>query len=463
MSDTVTLPNSARPAPLMKKRPRLHVLYSPQPGVVKGRAESLPVDETYIGRRLQAPHEGITLDFDPSLSSEHARFEVAEGDYHVTLSDLGSKNGTWLGATRLNANSAVPVRDGEVVRIGSTFLLLRYEPSKSGDAQIPSLIGTSLPMRELRARLSRLAPESAPVLLLGETGTGKELAARALHQLSRRAGELVVRNCAALPEDLIESELFGHLANAFTGAKARAGAFRSAHQGTLFLDEIGELPASQQARLLRAVEENQITPIGADAPIPCQARLIAATHRDLAAAVETGRFRQDLRARLAHLLVELPPLRARREDILLLLEHFYADVARLLTADLVHDLLTSEWRDNIRALRATADRLRIDGDSDSLREELRPAGSARVELARTLGSADRVPDAAEARVEVPPPARPYRLAVPSKEELVALLQKHMGTLSNVAKELNCSPRQARRWLEQHELDIDEYRVRPSGS
>lgn len=448
MGDTVTLPNTSRPALLAKKRPRLHVLYSPAQGPVRGAVHSLPVGVSYVGRRLSAGREGVVLDEDPSLSGEHALLGVTDGDCEVSLQDLGSKNGTWIGANRLvPGGAATVVRDGEVVRLGSTLLLLRYEPSKSVDADIAPLVGVSLPMRELRARLARLAKEPAPVLLHGETGTGKELAARALHSLSKRSGELVIRSCAALPESLIESELFGHVADAFTGAKARLGAFRSADRGTLFLDEVGELPQSQQARLLRVIEEGRVTAIGSDTPLPCQVRLVTATHRDLQAAVEAGRFRQDLYARMAHLIVKLPPLRARREDILLLLEHCYPDVRRLLCADLVQALLLCDYRDNVRTLRSVADQLRIDGDTESLRAFLRPRDETTVTVEEALA--------------VPPPERPYRLPAPSKQQLVQLLTKHLGTVTYLATELGCSPRQIRRWLELHDLDPDEYRVRPA--
>jgi DNA-binding NtrC family response regulator len=451
MSDTVTLPQSVRPV-LAKKRPRLYVLFAPQRGIVRGHAESLPDGATFIGRRLPADREGITLTGDASVSEEHARFDTTDGDAQVTLRDLGSKNGSWVGATKLGKSGpAVVVRDGEVVRLGSTFLLLRYEPSKSADAAIPTLIGTSLAMRELRAKLQRLAGESAPVLLQGETGTGKELAAAALHALGRRSEKFVARNCGAFSESLIESELFGHAAHAFNDAKPRDGAFRSADRGTLFLDEIGELPLSQQAHLLRAVEEGKITPVGADKPLPCQARIVAATNRDLESAVSAGRFRQDLFARLSHLLVKLPPLRERREDILLLLEHFFPEVGRVLNADLLHALLNSDWRNNVRAVRAIADRLRIEGDSDDLHDSLRPRETPRIEVtAETHAASIQAGDIA-------PPARPYRLPVPSKSELIALLEKHLGTVANLAQELGCSRRQVQRYLEQHGLDADSFR------
>lgn len=471
MSDTVTLPRPSRPVPLAKKSPRLHILYTPYQGMLRACIHSLPIGEkTYIGRSLPSEHAGIVLDIDPSLSAEHACFEVSEQDYQVTLRDLGSKNGSWVETVSLpTSGSAAVVRDGEVIRLGSTFMLLRYEPSKSVDADITTLLGTSLAMRELRARILRLARETAPVLLVGETGTGKELAARALHFLSRRSGDLISRNCVAFPESLIESELFGHAEDAFTGAKRRLGAFRSADHGTLFLDEIGELPQSQQALLLRAIEDSKIIPVGADAPVPCYVRLITATNRDLQAEVDAGRFRQDLRARLAHLVVELPPLRTRREDILLLLEHFYAGVGRLLSVGLVNDLLLSQWKDNVRAIRAIADRLRIEGDSESLRASLGPLPSTRIEVAeaqaapRSTHASSTTPSLAP-HSSSPNPAspsmRPYRLPVPNREQLVRLLTRHQGIIAQVATELGCSRRQIQRWLELHRLDAADYRARP---
>ncbi|KAB2949286.1 MAG: sigma-54-dependent Fis family transcriptional regulator, partial [Thermoanaerobaculia bacterium] len=196
--------------------------------------------------------------------------------------------------------------------------------------RLVDLLGRAPAMQELFARVGKLAATSATVLLTGESGTGKELAARALHQLSpRRARAFVAVNCAAIPDTLLESEFFGVERGAFTGAdRTRAGRFELAHGGTLFLDEIGELPPALQPKLLRALQEGRVTRIGGTREMEVDVRLIAATNRDLGAEVAAGRFRQDLFYRLAVVPLELPPLRARREDVPLLAEHFAARAAR---------------------------------------------------------------------------------------------------------------------------------------
>ncbi|MBI5168102.1 MAG: sigma-54-dependent Fis family transcriptional regulator [Candidatus Eisenbacteria bacterium] len=188
------------------------------------------------------------------------------------------------------------------------------------------LVGDSAPMRALRDLVARVAPSAATVLVTGETGTGKELVARAVHALSARSrGAFVAINCGAIAESLLESELFGHEKGAFTGASApRAGVFEAAHGGTLLLDEIGDMPLAAQARLLRVLAEGQVVRLGSTTPRPVDVRVVAATHRDLPTAVREGRFREDLYYRLAVALVAVPPLRARRDDVPLLAQGFLA-------------------------------------------------------------------------------------------------------------------------------------------
>lgn len=230
------------------------------------------------------------------------------------------------------------------------------------------LVGSSAPMRETRAMIARVAPTSARVLLTGESGTGKELAAIALHAQSPRAGGPFVRvNCAAIPRDLVESELFGHERGAFTGAtERRRGRFELADGGTLFLDEVGELGLEAQAKLLRALESGEIERVGGQGPIEIDVRVITATNRDLEAEVAEGRFREDLYYRLNVIPIHLPPLRERRSDIPELVEHFLArlQVRSGLTPPLLEEsalerLAEYDWPGNVRELANICERLAI--------------------------------------------------------------------------------------------------------
>jgi len=220
-------------------------------------------------------------------------------------------------------------------------------------------VGESAELRAAYEVLARVAPTDMTVLIAGESGTGKELAARFVHAHSPRAQKpFVALNCAALPEALLESELFGHVKGAFTDAKAqRTGIFQEAEGGTLFLDEVGDLPASLQPKLLRALQERTIRPVGANAEVPIDVRVVAASHRDLEAAVAEGRFREDLFYRLNVVSVELPPLRARGNDVLLLAQAFVKDFAARLGRKVVgvspqvaQKLLAYQWPGNVREL-----------------------------------------------------------------------------------------------------------------
>ncbi len=222
------------------------------------------------------------------------------------------------------------------------------------------IVGTSGPILELRSVLERISGTETTVLITGETGTGKEVAARALHQHGkRRTGPFVAINCTALPEALLESELFGHVRGAFTDARSsRAGLFVDAHNGTLFLDEIGDMPLGVQAKLLRAIEERRVRPVGGDVEIPFDARIIAATNRDLEQAVQDGAFREDLFYRLNVVNVALPALRSRGGDILLLAQHFLAQFASQakpgvvgISKNAAEKLLVYTWPGNVRELR----------------------------------------------------------------------------------------------------------------
>ncbi len=231
--------------------------------------------------------------------------------------------------------------------------------------RVEGIIGESGRMQEVLSLLMRVAPSDATVLIRGESGTGKELIAKAIHYASARAaGPLVAVNCAALPENLLESELFGHEKGAFTGAQAlRRGRFELAHGGSLFLDEIGDVPAHLQVKLLRVLQERAIERVGSSRPIPVDVRLLAATHRDLEARVRRGEFREDLYYRVNVVTIVVPPLRERREDIPLLLDHFLAKFARAngktvrgLTREARDALLRYDYPGNVRELENLVER-----------------------------------------------------------------------------------------------------------
>lgn len=248
------------------------------------------------------------------------------------------------------------------------------------------MIGRAPAMQRLYRQIQRLAPTEATVLIQGESGTGKELVARALHTLSRRvAGPFVAVNCAAIPEGLIEAEFFGAERGAYTGAQAaRAGWFEQAHGGTLFLDEIGELPLNLQPKLLRALQEGRVTRVGGARELSVDVRVLTATNRDLKREAAEGRFREDLYWRLDVVRLDLPPLRERREDIPLLVEHFMARAARLhrlpltpLPRALLRELIQRDWPGNVRELGNAVERLMLLGEDADESSAPAPALSGR--------------------------------------------------------------------------------------
>ncbi|MDT5121882.1 MAG: hypothetical protein QOC96_1364 [Acidobacteriota bacterium] len=261
----------------------------------------------------------------------------------------------------------------EQARLRTENILLREEWSRRYG--FPRIIGESEAIKRTVAETQRVSQTEANVLLLGESGTGKELFARAVHHLSpRRDKPFVAINCAAIPETLIENELFGHERGAFTGAgERRLGKFELASGGTVFLDEIGELPLAVQGKLLRAIEEKMVDRIGGRAPIPVDVRIVAATNKDLRAAVENGEFRRDLFFRLAVFPVEIPPLRERDDDIVLLARHFAAQLGKemrgreaILSDASISALRTHAWPGNVRELENAIERACILADSSML-------------------------------------------------------------------------------------------------
>lgn len=261
---------------------------------------------------------------------------------------------------------AKPIRRDAVVEVLERALRTESAAGPAApatDSPDEELVGSSPAMREVHKRIGLAANSRQPVLVLGETGTGKELVARALHRHSSRAERpFVAINCSAIPKDLLESELFGHVRGAFSGATAdRAGCFRAADGGVLLMDEIGDMDLGVQAKLLRVLQEGEVTPLGGNRTVKVDVRIVAATHRDLAAEVQAGRFRQDLFYRLDVLSIRLPPLRERGDDILPLAAYFLRRVAapeppKGLSEDALRALLAHAWPGNVRELRNLMER-----------------------------------------------------------------------------------------------------------
>ena len=405
------------------------------------------------GRRLS-----VTVE-DRRMSTRHARLHKSPAGWAVE--DAGSKNGTLLNGAPVDR---ALLGDGDLLELGHTLFLFREslaadrgpaEDTPAGAATAPGL-ATLLPSlaRDL-ATLREIAGSRVPVVLLGETGTGKELAARAVHALSGRLGLFVAVNCGALPETLVETELFGYRKGAFSGAlEDRPGLVRAADGGTLFLDEIGDLPPSSQAAFLRLLQEQEVTPVGATRPIRVDVRLVAATNRDLGARVADGHFRPDLLARIAGCTIRLPPLRDRLEDLGLLVGTLLRRIvpdrpeAVRISGEAARALFRYRWPFNIREL------------EKSLGAAVVLARGERIELDHLpapLGRAAPVgPPAAAAAGE--PELRPTLTDedLRRREELVRLLREHNGNVSAVSRAMGKARMQIHRWLKRYGLEPQKF-------
>jgi DNA-binding NtrC family response regulator len=323
-----------------------------------------PADAVFLDVRLPGMDGIATL---ARIREEHPEQRVIMMSGHGTIE-------TAVRAVRQGAVDFLekPLSRDQVLHTLDQVLELRrlQEENRRLRAQVGEgdLLGQSRPMQELQARIEQVAPTDATVLILGESGSGKELVARRIHRRSRRsAGTFLALNCAAIPAELIESELFGHVKGAFTGAVAdRAGVFETADAGTLFLDEIGDMPLPAQAKLLRVLETGEFVPVGGTAPRRSDVRVVAATHRDLDARAADGEFRQDLLHRLNVVPMEVPALRDRLDDIPLLAEAFLDQAVarqqlapRNFTADGLQALGRYAWPGNVRELRNLVERLAI--------------------------------------------------------------------------------------------------------
>ena len=367
---------------------------------------------------------------DPTVSRYHLEATRVSGG--ILLRDLGSTNGTYAGAVRIDSAVVPP---GTNVTIGGTTLRFEDGARKTAPAlqatTLGRMVASSRQMLALFADIDRIAAARSPVLVVGESGTGKELVASALHDRSKRPDELVAIDCGAIPSGLLSSELFGHERGAFTGAdRTHAGAFERAGRGTVFLDEIGELPFADQATLLGVLERRRFRRVGGDAEIELRARVVAATNRDLRAEVNHNKFRHDLYYRLAVVVLRLPALRERPEDIDLLVAYFARELGvtgaleDVFGATVLDHWRRRAWPGNIRELRNAVESAIVMGppvDGSQASGPVTPYKQARADSSARfeLEYVTRVMEVAEGNV-----SRAARLAAMDRSHLIDLLRRH---------------------------------------
>ncbi|MFP2911552.1 sigma 54-interacting transcriptional regulator [Pyxidicoccus sp. 3LFB2] len=425
-------------------RMRLTVLTGPD----AGRAYPLLPGRYRIGSEAASD---IILP-DRAVSRQHLILEVS--DEGVRAVDPGSRNGSYCEGMRF---SELEVRPGAVLTLGTTELKLVPESEKARSMPLSTrgsfggLVGNSHRMREVFTLLERLAAGESDVLIQGETGTGKELCAEAIHAHSPRSrGPFVIADLAGIPPALLESELFGHVKGAFTGANTdRAGAFERAHGGTLFLDEVGELPLEVQPRLLRALERRQVKRVGANDYRTVNVRVVAATHQDLEGSVKSGQFRGDLFHRLAVLRAVLPPLREHPEDIPLLIDTVLERMGRPPSAlsDQTRALLAQyPWPGNVRELRNVVDRV------VNLGEEALP-DIPDVPVRATVHAEDDPESTVPMSLDLPfKEAKEQLIDGFERDYLRTLLERCGGNVSRASREAGIDRVYLRKLLRKHGLD-----------
>ena len=387
---------------------------------------------------------------DPWMSARHASLTRDNGRW--MLADLGSKNGVYVNGIR---RELALLRDDDWIEIGSTFFRLRQDvwvsPSEPALRRVESVaearFATMVP--ELRQRLDdlvRISRSSSTILINGPSGAGKEVVARAVHESSGRSGSYIAVNCAALPRELVESELFGSSKGAFSGAAIdRPGLIAASHGGTLFLDEIGDLSLPAQAVLLRVLEESRVRPLGSVRDIPVNLRVVAATHRDLRRMVQAGTFREDLLSRLQSYVIDVPSLSERPEDL------------GILVGDLLLRSFGSQ-ADGLRFDRAAARALMLYGWPLNVRELwrcLRRAvmladGQKVVRLSHLPRELQRAAEQAGVSQDLTERDQQRR------DQLVEALRLHGGNISAAARGLNSVRSQVQRWIRRYEIEAEEY-------
>jgi DNA-binding NtrC family response regulator len=464
--------------PIVPPKRLLRVVFTPDTEAM-GRKFPLEGQTFSIGRGANV--DGCIRD--GRISREHIRLMPASEPGAYLVKELGSSNGTFLDGARIDPSRPAFLLGGQVLSLGGeTLMVVDQEPPpdllpSSPDASslaAHEIVGISLFSEALRRSIATVAPAKGAVLVLGETGSGKEVTAHAIHRLSTRAvSPMYDVNCANLQPNLAEADLFGARKGAFSDAQDREGFFDRADGGTLFLDEIGELPEAVQAKLLRTLEDGTVHPLGAASPHRVDVRVIGATNAEID--LQTARFRRDLLARLSVWVLRLLPLVQRRADVLALFDHFVrqrrpsAEPLQL-TGEFAEALLLHAWPENARELRNMAERLctlvpaHTPFDLVHLPERLQQAIRARgVRAAAPSGSGPVAFD--PARSTLPPPD--LEATVPGKSDLKrperavleAALSEAGGNVSDAARKNGWHVTQLRRWVEYAGIDIEAFRAR----
>ncbi|HEX8535833.1 MAG TPA: sigma 54-interacting transcriptional regulator, partial [Cystobacter sp.] len=432
-------------ATLKLRKCRLQVTAGPDEG------RSLVSDKERL-RCGAHPTNDLVLAEDRTASRHH--FEILNTERGWLLVDLNSTNGTFLEGRRVER---AYLSAGALVRAGSSVLSftpideeVTVEPDREGE--LGGLVGQSVQMRQVFALIKKIAPLDVSVIIGGETGTGKELVARAIHERSSRSkGPLVVLDCGAIPPHLIESELFGHEKGAFTGAVTeRPGAFERAHGGTIFLDELGELRLDLQPKLLRVLENREVRRVGGNDVLSVDCRVIAATNRDLVKEIAAGHFREDLFFRLSVIHLQLPPLRERREDIPLILSRALADPEVLarhgrkhISAESLALLMAYPWPGNVRELVNVLSHVLAFSEGEEVLPEHLPA--------RVRGQAREVPLPFNEHLTFKD-AKEQLLENFEREYITRVLSRCEGNLSRAARESGLHRKSIERLVKKYQLD-----------
>jgi two-component system response regulator AtoC len=411
-----------------------------------------------IGRSDEAT---ISL-HDPAISRRHAVLHVGET---LTLEDLGGVNGTYVRGIRVESGSKLEIGPGDVVEIGATLLIVQGKSRPKGTSGIAPVLGER-PMEAVNRLVDRIARSNLSVLLLGETGVGKGFIAGELHRRSNRVGSLLQLNCAAFPENLLESELFGYEKGAFTGAvHSKRGLLESASGGTVLLDEVGELPMGMQPKMLRVLEEREVLPVGALKPRAVDVRFISATNRDLEAELTKGTFREDLFFRLNGISVEIPPLRKRISEIPVLAASFAADAsrrsgfpARTVSSEALDALMQHRWPGNIRELRNMIERAVALSTGPVIEPKDLPLAKMRAARARAARGDDdsRIDLAGKSRADVAAQGRTdaaddSRNRHPERQRIVEVLDRCGWNQSRAAAELGISRQTLSARLDEYDI------------